>query len=867
MKKRFLPILATALFATAVLVGCGETDYTVAITNKDALTAEWHVKDAARKVDFTVSPEINYDDAYKAGNLKVVSSKPEIVSVNKYMISPVAAGSSDVSVEYTYNGKTALDKVTITVAAEQGEPAMKDATVKEVIDAIADNNQHKQKYHITGVVKAWQSGKTDGGDYGNLYINDGTAEGDGLYVYGCTATASSLVWNNESKKYEFTNPKDFKTNDVTKVIKIGDTLEMEIDTLMYNTTKEAEGIVKKVTPAPGVLPTKIEIDKVPDEIEVGYYYPASLKFEPAECNEKDVTWASADAEKAGVDKKGGVYGVAAADAVKITATSVKAPTVAGEKTVKVIANKNPECEPQDLAAGDFKGGCVQSTNHKNIYLKASITDKGYIETTTKGGSEGLTFTVVPSNSNFVIKVGDKYLGYDSSLSGKIKLVDALTDALEFSMVEGTKVVKTVIGSGDDATDYTLATYGTYETFGLSKLSYVLDDNKNVIPSQNPLHLYVKDAPKDPSVPEPALVTDKTLAEIIAVPKEQEMTKKYEISVKVKDLGSSKSGADKYGTLYVTDLEGNNEVLVYGATATATALAWDNVSKYSFKNPQDFLTNSMTQNIGVNDILKMHIVKTSYGDTNEIEGIVLEVTPGTRPTLTGIDIKGESEVEVDKTVTLKAAPVPYSATLGDVTWSIKSGESYVSLPETKTGASIVVTGVAAGEAVLTATCGTFTKDFTLTVKEAGNKLVLDFTKENTAPKEADKADGVEFIMDGITYVTNKGFQHLSSGKNDYFFVKNGDNACFWNKTPFANDLASISVTVGSGASASAIYSLTYGSSMLSGQQAQQSPSDEYKIPKGTTKTFNISGTGVKYFNFSAYGANCQFVKIVFNFVEA
>ncbi len=780
MKKRLLP-LALLLAAGLIVTGCsnGTTSasevpssssaitYTVDITNKEELMAEWHLGESDRSISLTCSPGVVKDVLGK--DLLVTSSNTAVVSIiNNKMAHTVGVGEADIVA--TYHGVEA--KVHVTVLDKRGEPQMIDATIKEVLAAITSDNQHLQKYHVSGEVKAWASGKTDGTKYGNIYINDGTSDED-LYVYGCTATATALAWDDDAGKYVFTNPQDFLTNAVTKDIKIGDTVEMEIDTLMYNTTKEGEGIVKKVTPATGVLPTAITVSGVPAEVEVGYYYPASLTFAPETCSEKQVTWTSSDAAKAGVDTKGGVYGVAAGEGVSVTATSVKAPTVSGKADFKVIANKNPECEPQALAAGQFKGGCVQSTNHKNLYVKASITDKGYIETTTKGGSEGLVFDVVANGEAFSIKVGDKFLGYDASLSGKIKLVDALESAISFIMVEGTKVMKTTI----DEVDYTLATYGTYETFGLSKLSYVLDADNNVIPSQNPFHLYVKDAPVDPTVPEPEVIKDKTLAQIAAIPADEEMTKKYELSVKVSDLGSKRTGADKFGNMFVTDLDGENEITVYGATATASALAWDGGSKYGFKNPQDFLTNDKTKVIGVNDTLKIQCVKTHYNDTQELYVIVLEVTPGVRPALTGINVTGDDEVAVGGEVTLTASPVPYSATLGEVTWSVTAGADFVALPEVKTGASIKVTGVAEGEATIKATCGEFLKEFTLTVKTPAPAFEgISMTESNLglgAYVADEKTATVDTILIGYTGVGGYGdgvqfrYNHKTTGSSTLY----------------------------------------------------------------------------------------------------
>lgn len=83
-------------------------------------------------------------------------------------------------------------------------------------------------------------------------------------------------------------------------------------------------------------------------------------------------------------------------------------------------------------------------------------------------------------------------------------------------------------------------------------------------------------------------------------------------------------------------------------------------------------------------------------------------------LTGISITGDNEVKSSESITLTAAPVPSNALFNDVTWSIVSGDDIISLPGTKTGNTIEVSGVNEGEAVVRAQCGTVSKEFAITV---------------------------------------------------------------------------------------------------------------------------------------------------------
>lgn len=125
--------------------------------------------------------------------------------------------------------------------------------------------------------------------------------------------------------------------------------------------------------------------------------------------------------------------------------------------------------------------------------------------------------------------------------------------------------------------------------------------------------------------EPA-VTAKTLAELIAIAKADEMKAAYTTSFIVKGLGQygDAETAGDYGNFIATDGNGN-DILVYGATATASALTWDRASgTYGFKNPKDFMTNELTKNIVVGDTVKALVVRTSYGDKLELYAIITEV---------------------------------------------------------------------------------------------------------------------------------------------------------------------------------------------------------------------------------------------------
>ena len=126
------------------------------------------------------------------------------------------------------------------------------------------------------------------------------------------------------------------------------------------------------------------------------------------------------------------------------------------------------------------------------------------------------------------------------------------------------------------------------------------------------------------VPEPDMV-EGTLAEFIANT-EGNYKKAYHLSAEVKSFKNGGQANDQYGNLVLTD--GENDLIVYGSTATASALTWDNVSSYAFSNPKDFQSNEMTNAIAIGDTVEMKIVRCDYQTTIEGCGIILSVTPGT-----------------------------------------------------------------------------------------------------------------------------------------------------------------------------------------------------------------------------------------------
>ncbi len=169
-----------------------------------------------------------------------------------------------------------------------------------------------------------------------------------------------------------------------------------------------------------------------------------------------------------------------------------------------------------------------------------------------------------------------------------------------------------------ATPYLLYCFvGWYDDSGFLSS---LQDYSFIMPSHDyTLVAHFSNAPVN--VPEPAVET-RTLAQFIAG--ENTKAKAYNVTAEIKAF---KNGAtkDKYGNMTLTD--GTNDLVVYGATMTATALAWNNADAYVFTNPQDFMSNATSNALAIGDTITMKMIRCDYGATIEGQGVITNIEQG------------------------------------------------------------------------------------------------------------------------------------------------------------------------------------------------------------------------------------------------
>ncbi len=159
------------------------------------------------------------------------------------------------------------------------------------------------------------------------------------------------------------------------------------------------------------------------------------------------------------------------------------------------------------------------------------------------------------------------------------------------------------------------------------------------------------------IPEPA-VTTRTLAEFIAG--ENTKAVAYNVTAKIKSFKNAGT-KDKYGNMTLTD--DTNDLIIYGSTMTATALAWNDADAYVFTNPQDFMTNETSNALNIGDTVTMKLIRCDYTKdavtTIEGCGIITDIQAGVAPTV-------EDVTDVDAVSTVKTVSQVLAATAADNT---------------------------------------------------------------------------------------------------------------------------------------------------------------------------------------------------------
>lgn len=117
MKRKLLSVALLCILGVGAVTACNSDEYSIEITNKESVSAEWHVKDANRNLGVSITingEEQNASAAITSGELSVTSSNPTAIGASGLSLRALSAGSGTVTAEY--HGQK--DSVDITVLPE-----------------------------------------------------------------------------------------------------------------------------------------------------------------------------------------------------------------------------------------------------------------------------------------------------------------------------------------------------------------------------------------------------------------------------------------------------------------------------------------------------------------------------------------------------------------------------------------------------------------------------------------------------------------------------------------------------------------------------------------------------------------------------
>ena len=356
---------------------------------------------------------------------------------------------------------------------------------------------------------------------------------------------------------------------------------------------------------------------------------------------------------------------------------------------------------------------------------------------------------------------------------------------------------------------------------------------------------VKEAGVAWNIPEPTVAT-KTLAEFLAA--ENTKAVAYNVTAQIKAFKSNAT-KDAYGNMTITD--GTNDLVIYGSSATETALAWDKASSYVFTNPQDFLKNTTSQALAVGNTITMKLIRSDYTKdgvtTKQGQGIITNVV-AVATTAIALD-KTTAELEVGDTLTLTATRTPANS---------NTPCEWISSDETKaTVEGGIVTAKAAGTVKITAKISDSIKaECNITVKAStATSLVLD--KVGTGVATDYVTEDTEYTLNGYVMVYNG-----AKKQGDSILLNKDKSAFLYNKTAMPKSIKSVKLTTNTGASGTCKYAIAFSATPFT---ARTEGTNSTTVAAETTQEYQCSVANALYFCVTVANKNGQVLKleIIFN----
>lgn len=169
-----------------------EVKYTVTISNKTELQAEWFAGDPSRKVNIEIEPKANITQLVNEGKIQITSSNAEVASVTGQMVNPVAAGKATITVKCG----DSQDTVEVTLLAKQTvkekygvahEGTAEDPFTNEDACKVAKSDKYNNEdFYVKGVVDRFYyapGSRTDGNVA--FYLVPAQEGGEQFEVFKC----------------------------------------------------------------------------------------------------------------------------------------------------------------------------------------------------------------------------------------------------------------------------------------------------------------------------------------------------------------------------------------------------------------------------------------------------------------------------------------------------------------------------------------------------------------------------------------------------------------------------------------------------------------------------------------------------------
>ena len=582
--------------------------YGVAITNKDALQETWYAG-TSRALDIELTPAGNVMQEYTTGALKIESSNPEVVSITGANANGLTEGQATVTVKY-HGWK---DTVDLTISRKQTNKekfgTVHEGTAEDPFDnedAVkvgkwAKDNGNTEPLYVKGEIASFYhapgsrtdgavswflkpaAGQTEKFEVYKCYKEGGTSsqyflQDSDVWVGGLATAYGPITWYADSNQAEFTG----------------------------STFVSCEG----EPPAPrttinATFAEALAAGKALDDGADSYNY---YQFD-AYVTKKSGTnyFLTATSGEAITDEKANtieIYQAAAALDAKLTKNA--------KITIKMIL-KNYHGQVENLLALTADDITVVTEGGTwDVVPEPAVTNRTLAEFIAGQDTKAVAYNVTAQIKAFKDGASKDQYGNMTLTDGTNDLVVYGSSATATALAWNNADAYVFTNPKDFLTNATTSALAVGDTI---TMKMIRADYKGTVQGTGIITNVEGGGGGGETVPEPAVET-RTLAQFIAG--ENTKAKAYNVTAEIKAF---KSGAtkDKYGNMTLTD--GTNDLVVYGATMTASALAWNNADAYAFSNPQDFMTNATSNALNIGDTITMKMIRCDFtkDDVTTIEG--------------------------------------------------------------------------------------------------------------------------------------------------------------------------------------------------------------------------------------------------------